>query len=439
MRAILTMVCLMSVMGVVGAVEEPSAKKTSLTEEELRTLAKSVPDVKNAGMLYSVAMATNNVEWKQAYLKASAACLFVCDKRDIYTKLIKDKLEDAAEFENELKEECKQCSGSGTKGRRCDACSGKGQCSNCRGSGQTVTMAFDRPNGWKTCIQCKGNKKCKKCGGKGSINGKCWTCAGTGKVFSKTIAERLFCDSCNAIAEGRILVAKPTNKPKVNPEQLDILRKAEEEFAKRCVVFDGEAHVMYNDVQYGIARNTDGNYNFTVSYHEVDRTASFVIFTMPESYYWYSQVVECSEKIKSWVRISAKNKVKRVSKEIPLLLDGPEGFVNAVTWGVGQNELVYKDFRKPYSLLALESKPQLVKFIGVVNADSSFKKFEVSIRMRCGDYFDCDIFRSWGNIYDIDKEIDKINKELVKFLVFVNPESLEKARDMQAKTDTLFD
>ena len=52
--------------------------------------------------------------------------------------------------------------------------------------------------------------------------------------------------------------------------------------------------------------------------------------------------------------------------------------------------------------------------------------------MTCGDYFHCVIFTFRGTIEEIEKEI-------VKFLVFVNPESLEKARDKQAKKEALFD
>ena len=98
------------------AAQKPLAKKTSLSETELRTLAKAVPDVKNAGQLYSVALATSNdVARQQEYLKAAAAGLIACGKTDIYNKHVKGKLRNAAEFEDELKDDCKQCSGAGLK------------------------------------------------------------------------------------------------------------------------------------------------------------------------------------------------------------------------------------------------------------------------------------------------------------------------------------
>ena len=93
-----------------GAVQKKPTTKTRLTESELRTIANANPDVNNAGILYSVAIATsNNVERKQEYLKVAAACLIACDKKDIYLKYVKGKLLDATEFEAELKDECNQC------------------------------------------------------------------------------------------------------------------------------------------------------------------------------------------------------------------------------------------------------------------------------------------------------------------------------------------
>ena len=143
MKATLTIACIMAALCAVGAVQKPSPKKTSLSESELRTLAKADPDVKNAGMLYLAARATsNNVERKQAYLKAAAACLIACDKQDIYKKRVKGELQDAAEFESELTDDCKRCSGSGKKGLRCYACSGKGKCPVCKGAGQVQAVKY---------------------------------------------------------------------------------------------------------------------------------------------------------------------------------------------------------------------------------------------------------------------------------------------------------
>ena len=183
--------------------QKPSVKKTSLSETELRTLAKTVPDVKNAGQLYSVALATSNdVARQQEYLKAAAAGLIACGKTDIYKKHVKGKLQNAAEFEDELKDDCKQCSGVGAKERRCAACRGKGQCSTCKGTGQamaTASFSFDKQS--KPCSKCNESGQCPKCGGEGSTKEKCLTCDGTGKAFSKTVAAQIFRDLCNTIAD----------------------------------------------------------------------------------------------------------------------------------------------------------------------------------------------------------------------------------------------
>ena len=147
MKTTLILICTMFVMCVVGAPQNPSAKKASLSESELRTLATAAPTAKNAGQLYSVAMATtNNVGRQQELLKAAAACLIACGKDDVYKKHVKGKLRGAVEFENELKDDCKQCAGAGTKARSCYECSGRGQCSRCKGAGQTTHVGFDRNN-----------------------------------------------------------------------------------------------------------------------------------------------------------------------------------------------------------------------------------------------------------------------------------------------------
>lgn len=225
-RTILTIICIMSALCAVGAVQKNPAKKpvprkTSFTESELRTLAKATPDENNAGLLYTVAIATsNNVERKQEYLKVAAACLIACDKEDVYTKYVKGKLLNATEFEAELKDDCKQCSGTGTKKNRCYACKGSGQCSVCKGSGQTKTVkygngSFNKYYELKPCSKCKESGRCQRCDGEGTTNEKCWTCAGTGKAFSKTVAARVFHDSCNAIANG-MDVAATSNKVDVS-------------------------------------------------------------------------------------------------------------------------------------------------------------------------------------------------------------------------------
>jgi TPR repeat protein len=217
-KTTLAIICVMSALCVAGAAQKPTAKKTSFSESELRVLAKAVPDVKNAGQLYSVALATSNdADRQQAYLKASAAGLIACGKADIYKKHIKGKLQNVAEFEDGLKDDCEKCSGAGTKERRCYDCKGEGKCPGCKGSGETVRVGFDNNNEIKPCRKCKGEGRCPKCGGEGSTKEKCFACAGTGKVFSKTVAARVFRDSCNAIADGVDMVASK-NKAQDNSE-----------------------------------------------------------------------------------------------------------------------------------------------------------------------------------------------------------------------------
>ena len=78
-----------------GAETKQAPKKTSITESELRAMAKAKPNAKDAGTLYQVGLATNSVERQQEFFKASAACLLACGKDDTYQKHIRSKLTDA--------------------------------------------------------------------------------------------------------------------------------------------------------------------------------------------------------------------------------------------------------------------------------------------------------------------------------------------------------
>ena len=637
MKTTLTIVCMMSAAFAVAAIQKLSAKKTSISESELRALANTAPDVKNGGTLYSVAMATtNNVELQQEYLKASAACLIACGKNDVYKKHVKGKLLNAAEFEDELKDDCQQCSGAGAKERRCYECSGNGQCSRCKGSGQTVHVGFDRQNTVKSCGKCNGNGSCRKCGGEGTLKEKCVTCAGTGKAFSKTVAAHVFRDSCNAIAdnmkfaketdvakedvphknEGKELSKSNDGKMKrednadvgkaektsfsaselealanadpdaktgvrlysaamaatndVNRQQgyfklaaacfiacgkIDIYKrrikgkllnatefegelkenckqcglgagvkqnrcndcngngrcsrcktgggfgssrrgsgdlirnatcskcnnngncpkcggdgymkgkcvtcegtgkvlsktaaarvfrdscnkiadrmkspsdKAEELFAKRCKAGGDFASVEYMGINYAVIENTQGDENFVVvsgKHNPNDYASSFMIFpTLDSRNQWYAAIVECTEKLKNWIHVSAKNKVKYVRKEIPTYA---YACGNGITHGRGVADLLRKALREPCAQLDTD----LVKFIGEVKAsDDTFNRHRIAIQMGCGDSFCRVVFVAGGTIEEIDDQI-------IKFLTFVNPESLANAREKQAKAEALF-
>lgn len=202
----LAVICALSVQCAIGAetIQVSSVRKTSISESELQSLATAAtadPDVRHAGMLHSVAMATSDVERQQKYLKAAAACLIACDKEKAYAKHIKGKLQNAAKVESELKGDCKKCSGSGLKKRWCTSCSGSGQCPGCKGAGEFMSVGFDGRTGSRPCRKCHGRRDCHKCRGEGAIKEKCLECAGLGKVFSKTVAECVFRDTCNALVK----------------------------------------------------------------------------------------------------------------------------------------------------------------------------------------------------------------------------------------------
>lgn len=315
MRTTLTIVCMMSALCAVGAVQKKPApksapRKTSFTESELRTLAKATPDENNAGLLYSVAIATsNNVERKQEYLKVAAACLIACDKKDVYSKYVKGKLLDAAEFEGTLKDDCKQCSGTGTKKNRCYACKGSGQCSVCKGSGQTKTVkygngSFNKYYELKPCSKCKESGRCQRCDGEGTTNEKCWTCAGTGKAFSKTVAARVFHDSCNTIADS-MNVAMASNSASVKTT----VNSGERSAKPQCVT-NGISHFEKNrpagsndaDAQYELGKrylNGEGvaedKYKAMELFHKAAEQGSTRALVLLGTCYLYGKGVQLDE------------------------------------------------------------------------------------------------------------------------------------------------
>lgn len=199
----LAITCALSVQCAIGAEtsQVSSVRKTGIPESELQSLATADSDVRYAGMLHSVAMATSDVELRQKYLKAAAACLIACNKEKAYAKHIKGKLQNAANVERELKGDCKKCSGSGLKKRWCTSCSGSGQCPGCKGAGEFMSVGFDGRTGSRPCRKCHGRRDCHTCRGEGAIKEKCLECTGSGKVFSKMAAECVFRDICNALVK----------------------------------------------------------------------------------------------------------------------------------------------------------------------------------------------------------------------------------------------
>ena len=220
----------------------------------------------------------------------------------------------------------------------------------------------------------------------------------------------------------------------------EIVRKAEKAFLERCTANGKDAAVSYFSVQYGILKNTLGDDNFVIASNRDnpnDYAFSYMIFPTADSRIrWYTAVTKCTEKIKGWIRIAAKNKVKEVNKEIPIYEDGSVkkvyAYVNGITRGRNAAELAQKVVREPVTLSALQPTTQLVRFIGDIKAiDDKFQRFQVAIMMPCGDAFGGAIFYEYGTAEEIDNKI-------VEFLTFVNPESFEKMRKTQSKKEDLF-
>ncbi len=223
-------------------------------------------------------------------------------------------------------------------------------------------------------------------------------------------------------------------------DRLSLFRNAEKQFAERCEVNGEIALVEYNSVNYAIVKTTRGSDNFVVvsgGYNPHGYAYSFMIFPTADSRNrWYAAVVKCSEKIKSWIRISAENKVKQVSKEMPIYTvggsDEVSAYVNGITRGNGAIELLRKAVREPVTLSTMQSTKQLVVFTGRVEAvDDAFQRYRITIQVSCGDAFRSEVFGAYGTL-------DQIDNELVKWLTFVNPKSLEDARAAQSKKENLF-
>lgn len=245
-----------------------------------------------------------------------------------------------------------------------------------------------------------------------------------------TVTDKAFDKTCRLEKSEKRLAA----------DRLSIVRKAEEQFAERCEV-DGEmAVVEYYSVIYLLVKNTHGSDNFVIV-SGVDNpngyACSFMIFPTADSRNrWYAAVVKCSEKIKSWIRISAENKVKSVSKEMPIYTiggsDEVSAYVNGITRGNGLSELLRKAIREPVTLSTMQSTTQLVVFTGRVEAqDDAFQRYRISIQLSCGDAFRSEVFSASGTL-------DEIDNSIVKWLTFANPKSLEKARATHSKKEDLF-
>ncbi len=282
------------------------------------------------------------------------------------------------------------------------------------------------------------------CGVGGSTKEKCATCGGAGKVFSETFAVRVFRETCNAIADaksGRVdsvktaksqVKAKEIQQRSVVPNEEEVRRKAKEEFAKQCNTSGGAAEVAYWGTNFSIVEKVVGGDNFVITDYLYAKSTGLSFAVLPSNSSrskWYEAVEVCAVKIKEWVRVAKRNKVEHVEKEIPIVGINVKAYSDRVTSGRGQLELFNKTIRADYS----QRIPENVKFIGSVKAAyaNSFERFDVSIRMICGEYFNHEIFSMHGTVEEIDKK-------LIEFLIFANPESLGEARKKQAEKEELF-
>ena len=477
MKTTLAISCIVYAIVTAGAEVQPTDKKTSLSESDLRTLATAVPDVKNAGILYSAAMsATSDIERKQEYLKASAACLFACGKKDVYMKRIKDKLSSASEFERKMKDNCKQCSGSGKKDRQCAACNGKGRCISCKGSGRTVTMAFDRPNGSKQCRKCNGSGSCPNCGGKGSTVGKCAACSGTGKTFSMTVAERVFHDSCNAIADSmrpppKKVATSPVapknvatnlapkkeerqNEPKSNVAVVTPPQGAAESFDEmRDIVFLGrgcERMLHYNALWVGFAENAFGECNYFFSKKVNAKpvaafqdgssfdTHDLVIFSFPthEMRESWSIAMRCAcEKMLEWINTARENRVGHVAKELP-----ESAFNNKMAYASVdyiENTLARTDpysskvYMKHFDRAELLKTMRKVEFKCVIDSSDN-TKFSATLAFGCNGLFPFTLFACSR------KTLDEIRVSAQNMLQKTEPDSIAKIWHSQIERNSKF-
>ena len=486
MTTTLTILCVISAMFAAGADNKPSEKKNSLTEAELRTIATSVPDTKTASMLHSVAMATSNVDMRQEYLKTAAACLIASDKKDVYAKHIKSKLLDAEEFERGLKDECKQCSGDGTKGRRCPVCNGNGTCTSCKGFGRTASYGFDRPKEWKTCRKCNGSGQCGKCEGKGSKE-KCMACAGTGKAIGKATAARVYRDLCNSIADG--MAAEASAKPDI--EEMSVQHKyvadsintsasppkaiadssgrnvgdqnAPKSSSSRAGAAKGrvdnlDKYAFFEDgclfrlegcnVIY--AENSSGGVNYLITTEVNLRPqiqfsdgggayydSEIILFSFPTAEsrkLWSSAMRSAFEKLLEWINTAKNNKVGHVEKELPESTFKNNCSYASVDWldrGARQKENYLKAWRKYMGAAEFSKSARRVEFKCVVDSGDNLK-FSAKLLAGCSGEFPFELYSCYG------KTLDEIHSSVNELLRQIDPDSLAKVWVSQMERNSMF-
>lgn len=185
---------------------------------------------------------------------------------------------------------------------------------------------------------------------------------------------------------------------------------------EKCIAtVNGVTYVSWHRVAYCF--NTANNFCILSQENNPNNCESAGMF-FPETARndWYESVVKCAERLKNWILVSQRNKIKEVEKEFPNI------------------SVLTCPRRRKSSTDKYEDSPSgfgIVKFKGTVQADDQFKRFNVSISTVCDDYFDREIFKTCGTI-------DEIDEDLIMFLTYVNPEALWKIHKKRAAERALF-
>jgi hypothetical protein len=449
-------------------------------DQQLKELSRLPASYETAVKWFKLSKKIEDDGLRQEVLKAAGAAVLYAKRETIYAKRIRESIQDIDRFESECFEPCTACGGTGKQDKPCPKCKGDRRCTMpfCRKGmvvvKRTSSMSFVK------CDQCNGTGRCKNCSGNGSVRVRCSHCGGEKKrakigslldvyrnhadlaarwnqveerekrerkkaeEHAKAEASRLERERKQAEERAKAEASRLERERKqaeesakaeaarLKREREERERKAKKEFAERCEVTGLVAEVNYDGVGYASLENTGGEENFVVYQYENcpnGNAYSYLVFsTVALRNSWYASVEECTEKLKSWIRISAANQVKNVMKEIPLDRNKPYAHANAISRGKGQRDLFVKAIREPYGKMAWHP----IKFIGSVEAsDDKFTRYSVSIQMQCVDLFSSEIFSADGTIEEIDNRIAEL-------LTFVNPDMFENARKAQSKKEDLF-
>ncbi len=431
-------------------------------DQQLKELSRLPASYETAAKWFKLSKRIEDDGLRQEVLKAAGAAVLYAKRDEVYTKRIREFIQDVDSFERECFEPCTACGGTGKQDKPCPKCKGDRKCKMpyCR-KGMVVVKRMSSTTLVK-CDQCNGTGRCQNCSGNGSVHVRCTHCGGAKKkvnMGSLPAVYRNHADSAarwnqgeerekrdrkNAEEQAKVMAERRERERKeaeerakaeaarLKREREERERNAKERFAERCEVTGFAAELDYNGVVYVSLKNTGGEENFVVYQYENcpnGNAYSYLVFsTVALRNSWYASVEECTEKLKSWIRISAANQVKNVMKEIPLDRNKPYAHANAISRGKGQRDLFVKAIREPYGKMAWHP----IKFIGSVEAsDDKFTRYSVSIQMQCVDLFSSEIFSAYGTIEEIDKEIAEL-------LTFVNPDMFENARKAQSKKEDLF-